>query len=408
MKILAISAELPFPPIGGGRLRIYHWLNALSSRHDVTLIAFTFDDESKTLPPFPLSVIPVSWEPPPLYRQMEANDTNAASEAFKRLRDELSEPWYASYFESAAASQAVREQVAKGIDLVLIEDSDMGRFLSLIPRDVPKILDLQNVYTLMARRKREGISPEEVRIARREAERTFAFESSVAAQCDLCLTCSDHEAAAARDLLRIDRVEVLPNGVDTNFFTPQPITPSPGALLFTGSMNYAPNVEAVMYFVTKILPLIHRRRADVVLQVVGKDPPKAVQDLRSETVLVHGQVPDVRPYFAQAEVVVAPILSGGGTRLKILEAAAMAKPIITTTLGVEGLELEPNSNVLIADSPSAFADAVFRLLGDTDLQKKLGSNARCVSLKYDWNKLEPRLCELVEDVAISKSSVSHR
>src|SRR5439155_4465154 len=100
MKILAISAELPFPPVGGGRLRIYHWLKALSSRYEVTLVAFTFDQENDFSSPFPLNVIAIPWKPPLLYRQMEADNPIVSNRAFEVLRDKIKEPWYASYFES--------------------------------------------------------------------------------------------------------------------------------------------------------------------------------------------------------------------------------------------------------------------------------------------------------------------
>ena len=403
MKILAISAELPFPPIGGGRLRTYHWLKALSSRHDVTLIAFTFDDENHAKPPFPVNVIRVPWEPPPLYRQMETNDLSVSSRAFEILRDEIPEPWYVSYFESAAATEIVRKEVAKGVDLVLFEDSDMAQFSSVIPDEIPRVLDLHNVYSLITQRAAVGKTGKELDKTQREARRTLAFESAVAAKCDLCLACSETEAAAVRDLLRVDHVAVLPNGVDPNFFAPLSISPTPGTLLFTGSMNYPPNIEAVNYFVAEILPLIHCRRPDAVLHVVGTQPGKEVQQLKSDTVVIHGHVPDVRPYFADAEIFVAPILSGGGTRLKILEAAAMEKPIVTTTLGIEGLNFRHGNDVVVADSPQAFADAVTGLLGDTARQKKLGGNARRVSLNYGWTELEAKLCEFIGKPSLAKS-----
>ena len=405
MKILAISAELPFPPVGGGRLRIYHWLKALSSRHEVTLVAFTFDHEVDATWPFSLNVICVPWKQPPLYCQMDSDDTLVASRAFEILRDEITEPWYASYFESAAAEQIVRQEVSKGIDLVLFEDSDMARFNSVIPEEIPRVLDFQNVYSLIAQRAAAAKSGEELRVAQGEARRTVAFERGVASKCELCLVCSESEATAVKDLLGVERVAVLPNGVDTTFFSPWSTSSLSGALLFTGSMNYQPNIEAVDYFVAEILPLIHRRRPDVVLHVVGKNPGKELQQLRSETVVIHGDVPDMRPYFAEAEIFVAPILSGGGTRLKILEAAASAKPIITTTLGAEGLDFHPEEDIIIADSPDVFADSVVRLLDDRERQSVLGRNARRASLPYEWRKLESSFCEFIQETAMNTAAL---
>src|SRR5207302_2020920 len=114
VRILAITAEMPFPPIGGGLLRTYHWLHALSAEHEVTLVAFTFEQENYSPPPFPLKVIAVPWKIPPLYCEMESTDLAKADRAFRTLRDEVSEPWYASYFESTLATAAVRKEVAQG------------------------------------------------------------------------------------------------------------------------------------------------------------------------------------------------------------------------------------------------------------------------------------------------------
>jgi glycosyltransferase involved in cell wall biosynthesis len=244
-------------------------------------------------------------------------------------------------------------------------------------------------------------------MAQRESKRTAKFETNVAGKCILCLACSEEECTAARSLLGVSQVASMPNGVDTTYFTPAAHPSRPANLLFTGSMNYPPNIEAVEHFATRILPLVQRQRPDVVFHIVGTKPDERVRRLRSENVIVHGHVPDVRPYFADAELFVAPILSGGGTRLKILEAGASGKAIVTSSLGPEGLGFSPGRDLIVADSPALFAEAVVDLVGNKSRVSELGRNARQASLPYDWSNLEERLLYLVDE-ATQNHSVNAR
>jgi glycosyltransferase involved in cell wall biosynthesis len=396
MRVLVITEEMPFPPVGGGLLRTYHWLQALSRKHEVTLVAFTFGDAVCEPPPFPVKIIGVAWEQPPLYRDMESEDRAVAERAFANLRDDVPEPWYASYFQSAPAMEAIRK-AGREADLVLIEESNMGQFISALPKDVMKILDLHNVYTLIAERASRRKSGAEGETAQRETRRTARFETNVAGECILCLACSEEESAAARNLLGAPRVAPLPNGVDTSYFTPAAHPPQSANLLFTGSMNYPPNIEAVEHFVTRILPLVQLNRPYVVFHIVGTKPDERVKRLQSKNVIVHGRVPDIRPYFADAELFVAPILSGGGTRLKILEAAASGKAIVTSSLGPEGLALSPGRDLIVADTPTLFAKSVIDLMENRGRISELGRNARHASLPYDWGILEERLLHLIDE-----------
>jgi glycosyltransferase involved in cell wall biosynthesis len=250
----------------------------------------------------------------------------------------------------------------------------------------------------MYRRAAERAPETERADRRREADRSLRFERDAAARCDLCLTVSEDEAEAARTLLEAGRVRVLPNGVDTEFFTPARGGTVDRSLLFTGLMNYEPNVEAVGFFCGEVLPLIVREAPGTMFHVVGSKPADEVLALRSERVIVHGFVPDTRPYFRDAETVVVPLLHGGGTRLKILEAAACGKPIVTTTLGVEGLDFRPGEDLLVADSAGEFVEAVLALGGDEGLRRRLGRNARAVALGYDWGIIGDRLGRIVDEL----------
>jgi len=279
---------------------------------------------------------------------------------------------------------------------VLVEGTPMARFLSDLPAETPKVLDFMDVYTRMALRPRE-VEPAE---AAREAERVRRFEQKAAAACQRCLAVSDDEAAAVGELLGCTHVETIANGVDTSYFCPTDEEPEFANLLFTGAMSYRPNAEAVQHLAANILPLVLRELPQAKLHVVGNEPPKQVRDLASEHVVVHGLVPDMRVYHRQAAVVVVPLLRGGGTKLKVLEAAAMGKAIVTTSIGADGLAFRDGEELIVADDPAAFARAVASLARDRAAQRRLGARARQASLQYDWERIGQRLISVVDALAL--------
>jgi polysaccharide biosynthesis protein PslH len=398
MRILVVAQDLPFPPLSGGQLRTYHLVRTLATHHDLTLVGFTCG-EDYTPPPFPIRVVDVPWEWPRLYQEMSSADPCTSRLAWEILASPTHEPWLVSCFESPRMEQTLREVARDTFDLILIEHTYMARFLPVLPPRIPKILDVIDVQSLVAMRAVDRALEHDKEAAAVDADRMLRFERDVASQCNLCLTVSGREAAAARRLLGIDHVDVVPNGVDTSFFAPANASPDRDSLLFTGLMNYAPNVEAVQYFAHEIHPLIRRDRPEAKLHVVGNKPTDSVKALSSASVVVHGRVPDMRPYFQRATVVVVPLLHGGGTRLKILEAAASGKAIVTTSLGVEGLDFCSGQELVVADTPAAFADAVLRLLDDEAGRRHLGEGARTASLRYDWDVIGTGVRQLVEALA---------
>jgi polysaccharide biosynthesis protein PslH len=297
----------------------------------------------------------------------------------------------------APMEDVLRDVFSTPVDVVLLEGTPLARFLPMLRPEIPRVLDLLDVHSAITRHEEEAAGGSDA-AARREAERTLRFERAAAHGCDLTLAVSSEQAAAARDLLGLDRVEVVPNGVDTSFFTPSAALPDDGSLLFTGRMNYGPNADAVCYFASEILPLVRREIPHARLHVVGTDPPAQVRSLSSEAVMVHGRVSDVRMYQESAAVVVVPIRHGGGTRLKILEAAAAGKAIVSTPLGVEGLAFRPGRDLIVADSPSDFASAVIALVRDGGRRAALGTRARAVACDYDWSAIGKRFAHLLEGV----------
>src|SRR6266849_6916525 len=408
MRILVLNSEIPFPPITGAQSRTYHLLRRLSAEHDVTLLGFSWDSQdASVICSLPVEVIRVPWAPSEPYRNMHEGNASESLEAYRYLAYESAEPWFVSYYNSAVLENLLSELMSRWFDLILIEHSFMARFLPFLRPDVPKVLDMHNVHTLMAWRRAQEKSGSEKDDMVKEFERTQSYERTVCSACQLCLCCSDQDAEAARRFLNIEHLKVIPNGVDTAMMTIGKAPVTPGYLLFTGMMNYEPNREAVRYFVKEILPLIRAEVPYATFHIAGANPTPEVTALTADSVYIHGSVPDMRPYFHQASVVVVPLLHGGGTRLKILDAAACGKPIVSTSVGAEGLNFVDGRDVLLTDSAPTFAQAVVRLLSNPDRQAELSRCARRAAEAYDWSEIASEFCNVITDMAKGSPKVGY-
>jgi glycosyltransferase involved in cell wall biosynthesis len=216
------------------------------------------------------------------------------------------------------------------------------------------------------------------------------FERQALERFDLVLAVSDADARTFETLYPgalTAPVHVVQTGVDTSYFAPASGEARPAHLVFTGSMDWLPNEDGMLHFVRDILPRIRQAEPGVTLSIIGRAPTPAVRRLADEHgVEVTGRVDDVRPHIAAGGVYVVPLRVGGGTRLKIFEAMGMAKAIVSTTIGAEGLPITHGTDILIADEPQAFADAVVRLIRNTGERQRLESAARALVVgRYDWS-----------------------
>jgi glycosyltransferase involved in cell wall biosynthesis len=248
---------------------------------------------------------------------------------------------------------------------------------------------------------------------RQQYRRMLAFERQALARFDGALAVSDADRetfgrlypGAARG-----PIDVIPTGVDTGFFTPSSATSasSDHSIVFTGSMDWLPNEDAMQFFCADVLRRIQSAVPDAVLSIVGRAPTPAVQRLaQMHGVRVTGRVDDVRQYLHDAAVFVVPLRIGGGTRLKIFEAMAAGKAVVSTTVGAEGLDVTPDEHLLIADAAPAFADAVVQLLRNSDRRRLLGEAARALVLaKYDWAAVAGRLEDALVRVARSTTTTT--
>jgi glycosyltransferase involved in cell wall biosynthesis len=231
-----------------------------------------------------------------------------------------------------------------------------------------------------------------------QAARLRRYEGQVVSRADAVAAVSTADAAALRVVGRPRRLAVVPNGVDTAALRRRDGDGDGRSVLFTGTMDYRPNVDAAAWFVGRVWDLVRARVPEARFRVVGRAPTSAVRALADRPgVEVTGEVADVGPFFAEASAYVAPLRIGGGSRLKLLEACAHGVPIVSTSLGAEGIDLVPGRDALVADDPAAFAEAVVGLLRDPAPRRALAAAGRAlVESRYDWRSLVPRLEELYQ------------
>lgn len=383
MKLLVVTHNLPLPRWGAGT-RNYHLLNALARAHEVSLFA-TVDRL-----PDPDDVALLRTAARDIFTCVLPAGRN------KRVRQiaallcgrsyELTT--YAPRYVRAAFAQVVREG---RFDAVLFESAVVAGHD--LPPGVLRIVDEHNVEHEVLRRTSQSDAGQLRRLYNRLEYRNLrAGELARCARADLILATSDRDADTLRALLPGRPVRVVPNGVDTTAFgvagVPPDATEASSRVVFTGTLGYYPNVQAVLTFAAHCWPRIRAAVPGATWRIVGSYPPPEVLRLAElPGVTVTGAVPAVQPYLASAAVAVAPLLIGGGTRLKILEAFAMGRAVVTTSVGCEGLAVEDGRHLLVADDPAAFADAVIALLGDADRRVALGAAGRAlVEDRYTWER----------------------
>jgi glycosyltransferase involved in cell wall biosynthesis len=393
-RILVITPQLPHPPYWGFAIRVRELVRELSKRHDLTLVSFARPEDEDSVRAVRELCDEVHTVAPPW---PEGQDRAG------RLRSLLDSQPYSFRRATSRAMQALVDDLlrSRSYDLVQVESAQMSGLH--LGHSTATILDEHNIeYELLARslRVERGLPRKvfnlaeylKVRGAERRAWRRF----------DGCVVTSDRELPEVSFASPQTQVAVVPNGVDLERFVPQPEVPTAG-LVFSGLMRYRPNIDAVVHFVNDILPLIHSRRPEVTFTIVGWGVPDEVRSLLGPRVFATDRVPDVRPYLAGASVVVAPIRIGGGTRLKVLEGLAMSKAMVSTSLGCEGVDVVAGRDLLVADRPQDFADAVLRLLDAGGLRQRLGeAGRRLMESSYGWDSSAARLEQLQESVLASR------
>jgi glycosyltransferase involved in cell wall biosynthesis len=381
LNVLAVTSELPWPLDTGGHLRTFYLLRALAARHNVRLLtAAPMTAYVSALRDAGLQVHVVHAADRRPWREFGRIVTAAARR----------EPYvmYRRHLWRSVAKAVLREAAASRIDALYLDhlDSFVYGDAATAPCTVG---DLHNVYSLIASRsadeQRRGLTRS---FLRREARLLARMEQHAAARADLIMTVSDSEADYYRALG--GRVAVVPNGVDCSRYRHLPTGRCGGVptLLYVGAMSWSPNVAAVQFLATHVWPSVRQKIPTAELRIVGRGAgPDVLALARHPGVVVTGRVDDVVPELERAHALAVPLETGGGTRLKILEAFAAGLPVISTPVGAEGIAADHGVHLQIAER-ATFAQSVVELLATPDIGRRLAQAARALAYDvYDWEAI---------------------
>ncbi len=396
MKILICVPVIPYPVADGLRVRIFNLTRELARRHEVHMFCLTrmapsaAQEKAFADAGIGLSVVLKPFLSP------EAKFSAYMKRLVFGVPPELILSWENLIFKELRELQRRFD-----FDVALGEHLFMGRFL--LGARCPKLLDEHNVEGDLARALAHTVKGPSRWSKRFSAAWVAHYEKKLLRRVQGVTAVTRADADRMKALVPRLNVSVVENGVDVNEYSETMEAPrSPGdSLLYVGLMSYPANAEAVEWFAEEILPLVCRRYPETVFTIAGKEPPPAVRALdNGTTVRVLGYVEDLRPLHRGSAVMVVPLLTGGGSRLKILEAFAAGTPVISTSKGAEGLEVEDGRHLLIADLPGDFAAAISRLRQDERLYQRLRAEARkLVEEKYDWPVLAAKLETALAEIA---------
>ncbi len=403
MRILVITDYLPYPLIGGDRIRIYNLLLRVAYRHEVSLVGFLEK---------PDDVEGIAY-----LREFCARVEAINPPQRSYLTRLLGMIWYALtakpmelyLLHSKELFNKIQQLASTSdFDIIQVEHSRMGLYLKAFPpnRRCKSLLMFHN-FTYQQYDRVAHIERNWYRKLRSflNGIAMLKWEPRYAERFDRCVTVSEADKSLLLKANPRLNVNVIPNGVDVHKYQPLPLLIGnvlPSALLFVGNMGYPPCVDAVLYFCGEIFPRILQKIPATELWIVGRDPQREVLRLNSDKVHVTGQVSDVVPYYRQAHVCVVPLRAGGGTRLKILEAMALGRPVVSTTVGCEGLDVMDGEHLVIADSPELFAEKTVSLFTNIQLYRRISMNGRkFVETQCDWNKIADKLTNVYKDVVRS-------
>lgn len=404
MKILYFCPQQVWPLTGGALLRNFHLANALASRCPVTLLQLARPGEQAA----------VEW-PATNFRQILTFERDSAYTPVKILNGIAGPvPLPVLNYASKTAAAALSSLLAReSFDTVQLESVHLLSYLDTI-RQAPcrpaVIADWHNIESeLMARYASKTGNWARRLVAKRTAHLLQNAEQRLLSGADLHTVVSERERQLLLNRLPGANIQVIPNGVDTAAFAPAQDGASRASrrqgVLYVGSMDYHANVDAVTWFVREIWPKVEKQFPDLTFTIVGRNPGPGVRALASRSVRVTGSVEDVRPYYAGALAVVVPLRVGSGTRLKILEAMAAGVPVISTTLGAEGLGAVNNVHLLLADNADQMSASVARILQHPALAGNLSDAAKeFVAQRYDWSLIGQRLYDIHREVYVSVQS----
>ena len=413
MRILWVKADKLLPVHNGGNIRTYHVLRYLSVRHELTFYSYYGgtpdpDYECELQRQLPGAVAVCTGK----------RELSGAARGLDYLAHFSAQPPYAvSRFADARVQKQLqtwfREQ---RFDVAVCDFLDAAvNFPASL--NIPSVLFQHNVESEIWRRHfATAGNPAEKMMYRIEFRKMLRYERAVVRKFQHVIAVSENDRSLMTRWVDGDRVTVVPTGVDLAQYRPDPAPSDPNPsdtsaplITFVGAMDWEPNVDGVEYFCTEVWPLVKAEVPQARFRIVGRNPDRRVQKWTSPSmngegsIEVTGRVPSVVEYLRQSAVVIVPLRIGGGTRLKIYEAMAAAKAVVSTTVGAEGLDVHHGRDIILADEPRSFAQAVIMLLRDPELRRRYEKAAVETAARYDWPAIGERFSEVLQSVAEKKS-----
>jgi glycosyltransferase involved in cell wall biosynthesis len=388
LRILWLKTGPLHPLDTGGKIRTYNMLRELKKHHELTYLALCppscAREHLKAASEYSHQQIWVSWE-----------ETKKGSTAFFNelagnfLGSRL--PYVIAKYRSEQMARKIQEIDSSGAcDLIICDflTPSVNLFLHGYRPKTPTLLFQHNVESLIWKRLFDKASGAVKKFYfRRQWQRMEQYEKDACSACDGVVAVSDEDAALFREFGIQNVLGAVPTGVDVPYFASIKPNRKPQSMVFLGSMDWMPNIDAAHYFANEVFPLIKAKFPKVTWTIVGRNPPQSVKDLGAADpqIIVTGTVADVRPYLAEADIMIVPLRIGGGTRIKIYEGMASATPVVSTRIGAEGLPVTTGGNILLADSPEDFTQAVGDLFNNTQLREKIGNCGRAfVQERFGW------------------------
>lgn len=398
LKVLVLDEEIPFPLNSGKRIRTWNLLRNLRQQHAITFVCYGMPDTQgiSKLEQLGIRVVLVRSLPAP-------NSFSFYAGAFSNIFSMW--PYSVSRHHTRRFSRAVRELVTtESFDLAHFEWTPYASYMHDVG-PLPTLIMAHNIEATVWRRRAECAPNLMERLFMgMQAWKMARFEKTCFSKAGRVVAVSAEEQKTAK-LWGARMTSLVSNGVDTQYLHP---TDEPGerdSLLFLGSLDWQPNRDALLYLLREILPRIQATNPQAKLRVVGRQPATRLREQVEGLSGVEwvGEVPDIRPHFVRAAVVLVPLRIGGGSRIKILESMSMGKAVVTTRIGAEGLDVVSGNHCLIADSPAEFSRSVAQLLDAPERAAELGRKGRELVMKqYDWNILARTLAQAWIETAIAK------
>ncbi len=384
MKILFVANRVPYPPFRGDKLKIYNLAKRLSVAHEIYLITFAESDEDynyeaelkKIFTKIHIIALP-KWK--------------SYLHCFFAIFSNL--PFQVAYFKSRAMKHRVQNFCSQNeVNAIHTQHLRMAQFTSEL--NLPKLLDLPDAFSLYwHRRLMNQHNPIKRFFEKIEYHRLYHYEGEIIKNYNLNLVCSIEDLNYMNKEHSASFLKLLRNGVDLETYTTQGHDYSiENVLLFTGNMDYAPNIDAVAYFVKDIFPIILKDYPEIQFIIAGQRPVKSVIELKSKNIKVTGFIPELRAIYQNASIVVSPLRIGAGTQNKVLEAMAMGIPVVSGPIGYEGLEIENGDGVFLETTAQGFASKIVELLGSEYLRKTTGLKGHVIAKeKFSWDTIAHQL-----------------